>query len=118
MPSTKADLKKIEKPKHAELLIIPKKNFMNWYKFTRDQVQEIELKRKESGSNFMECPNCRSIMEDYYLKDSPKREIWHLCPHCELTFSHKQYNRFTEIIMRAGKTSKIKKYKIEVNKDV
>ena len=43
----KQDLKNVEKPKHKELLIIPKKDFINWYEFTRNQVQEIEMKRKE-----------------------------------------------------------------------
>ena len=96
----KEDLRGIEKLNPKELLIIPKKDFINWYEFTRNQVQEIEMKRKEFGSDFMECPNCRETMEDYYLKDPPEEELWHLCPHCNLTFSHKQYNRFTEIIMR------------------
>jgi hypothetical protein len=96
----KEDLRGIEKLNPKELLIIPKKDFINWYEFTRNHVQEIEMKRKEFGSDFMECPNCRETMEDYYLKDPPEEELWHLCPHCNLTFSHKQYNRFTEIIMR------------------
>jgi uncharacterized protein with PIN domain len=102
----KDDLKNIEKLKPKELLIIPKKDFINWYEFTRNQVQEIEMKRKEMGSDFMECPNCRETMEDYYLKEPPEQELWHLCPHCNLTFSHNQYNRFTQIIMRAITSTK------------
>jgi len=97
----KEDLKNVKELKQRELVIIPKKDFINWYEFTRNQVQEIEMKRKELGSDFMECPNCRETLEDYYLKEPPEQELWHLCPHCNLTFSHKQYNRFTEIIMRA-----------------
>ena len=96
----KEDLENIKKLKQQELLIIPKKDFINWYEFTRNHVHEIEMKRKEMESDFMECPNCWETMEDYYLKEPLKQELWHLCPHCNLTFSHKQYNRFSEIIMR------------------
>ena len=102
----KDDLKNIEKLKPKELLIIPKKDFINWYEFTRNQVQEIEMKRKEMGSDFMECPNCRESMEYYHLKEPPEQELWHLCTHCNLTFSHNQYNRFSEITMRAIKSNK------------
>ena len=59
------------------------------------------MKRKEVISDFMECPSCRETMEDYYVKESSKQELWHLCPHCNLTFSHRQYNRFTDIITQA-----------------
>ena len=97
----KEDLRNVEKLKQRELVIIPKKNFLNWYEFTRNQIEEIEMKRIECGYDFMECPNCREIMEDYYLKQPPEQEVWHLCPHCNLSFSDSQYNRFTELIMRA-----------------
>ncbi len=97
----KKDLENIEKHKHRELLIIPKKNFIDWYKYTRDQVREIEMKRKELGTDIMECPNCRETMEDYHVKEAPEQELWHLCPHCNLTFSHDQYDRFNAILMRA-----------------
>ena len=97
----KEDLEKNKNLKQKELLIIPRKDFLNWYEFTRNQVREIEMKRKEFGSDFMECPNCRETMEDYYLKEPPKQELWHLCPHCDLTFSHNQYNRLKSIIMSA-----------------
>ena len=95
----KEDLKNNKKLKQKELLIIPRKDFLNWYEFTRNQVREIEMKRKEFGSDFMECPNCRETMEDYYLKEPPKQELWHLCPHCDLTFSQKQRDYFTSLIM-------------------
>ncbi len=97
----KDELESVKELKPKELLIIPKKDFINWYEFTRNQLKEIEMKRKELGSDFMECPNCRGTMEDFYLKEPPEQELWHLCTHCNLTFSHNQYNRFTEIIMRA-----------------
>jgi hypothetical protein len=97
----KEDLKNVKELKQRELVIIPKKDFINWYEYTRNQLKEIEMKRKEVRYDFMECPNCRETMEDYYLKEPPERKLWHLCPHCNLTFSHNQYNRFTEIIMRA-----------------
>ena len=84
------DLSNNKKLKHKELLIIPKKDFLNWYEFTRKQLKQIEMKRKEVGLDFMECPNCRNVMEDYYLKEPPQQELWHLCPHCDLTFSHNQ----------------------------
>ena len=102
----KEDLKNVKTLKQNELLIIPKKDFKNWYEFTKKQVQEIEMKRKELGSDFMECPNCRESMEDYHLKEPPEQELWHLCTHCNLTFSHNQYNRFSEITMRAIKSNK------------
>jgi uncharacterized protein with PIN domain len=105
-PIAKEDLEDVAKLKPKELVIIPKKDFINWYEFTRNQLNEIEMKRKEMGSDFMECPNCRETMEDYYLKEPPEQELWHLCPHCNLTFSHNQYNRFTEIIMRAITSNK------------
>ncbi len=52
------EIKTMEKElKQEELLIISKKDFINWYEFTRNQLKEIEMKRKELGSDFMECPN-------------------------------------------------------------
>ena len=97
----KEDLKNIERLKQRELVIIPTKDFINWYKSTRNQNQEIKMKRKEHGKDFMECPNCRKTMEDYFVKESSEQELWHLCPHCNLTFSYRQFNRFTNIITSA-----------------
>jgi hypothetical protein len=97
----KEDLKNVERLKQRELVIVPTKDFINWYKSTRNQNQEIKMKRKEVGSDFMECPNCRETMEDCYVKEPSEQELWHLCPYCNLTFSHRQYNRFTDIITSA-----------------
>jgi len=91
----------IRRKKHRELLIIPKKDFKNWYQHTRNQNQEIEMKKRINETYIMECTDCRETMEDYHLKNIQKKELWHLCTHCNLTFSHNQYNRFTEIIQRA-----------------
>ena len=90
-----------QKKKHRELLIIPKKDFKNWYQHIRNQNQEIGMKKRINETYIMEYSNCRETMEDYHLKNLQKKELWHLCTYCNLTFSHNQYNRFTEIIQRA-----------------
>ena len=56
------------------------------------------MKKRETGLDFMECPNCRSVMEDYNIKD----ELWHFCPKCNLTVSQKQRDYFTSLIMRVA----------------
>jgi hypothetical protein len=59
---------------------------LDWYKFAKKQVEDIETKRIESGLDFMECPNFRSVMDDYTLRG----KLWHIYPKCDLTFSQKK----------------------------
>jgi hypothetical protein len=94
-----------EKPKSRELVIIPKKEFLDWYKYTRGVFENIEMKKEKSG-NFQECPNCRSTMEDHKLVNGREEELWHLCPQCDFTFSEKQHSYFTLMMMRLIKSSK------------
>jgi uncharacterized C2H2 Zn-finger protein len=95
---TKKDWENVEKPSTTELVIIPKKHFLDWYEYTKKQVEDIEMKRRKYGLDFMECPNCGSVMEDYTLKG----ELWHFCLKCDLTFSQKQRDYFTSRIMRVA----------------
>ena len=94
----KKDWESFEKPSSNELVIIPKKHFLDLYKLTKKQVEDIEMKKRESGLDFTECPNCRSVMDDYTLKG----ELWHFCKKCDLTFSQKQRDYFTSLIMRVA----------------
>ena len=96
--NTKKDWENVEKPSTTELVIIPKKRFLDWYKFTKKQIEDIEIKKRKSDLDFMECPNCRSVMEDYTLKG----ELWHFCSKCDLTFSQKQRDYFTSLIKRVA----------------
>ena len=91
--------KPLGKPKELELVIIPKKEFLDWYKFMKGRLLEIEIKSRENGYKHMECPSCRNTMEDYYLINPIEKDLWHLCPHCNLTFSHGQYQYFRNMVL-------------------
>ena len=95
----KNDLEGVRKPEHKELLIIPKKEFMDWYKYTRGVMEDIEMKRNDNNDNFQECPSCRTKMENQIIKTSFKEELWHFCPKCNLTFTKKQRDYLTKIIL-------------------
>jgi len=95
---TKKDWENIEKPLTTELFIITKKRFLDWYEYTKKQVEDIEMNRMDSGLDFKECPNYRSLMDDCTLKG----ELWHFYPKCDLTFSQKQRDYFTSLIMRVA----------------
>lgn len=95
---TKEDWENVKKPSTAELVIIPKKHFLDWYKYTKKLVEDIEMKKREPGIDFTECPNCRTVMEDYHVK----KDLWHLCPKCNLSVSQKQRDYFTSLIMRVA----------------
>lgn len=42
---TKKDWENVEKPSSTELVIIPKKHFLNWYAYTKKLVKDIEMKK-------------------------------------------------------------------------
>jgi hypothetical protein len=88
-----------EKPDGLELVITPKKEFLQWFKNTKGILGEIGIKMGENGLDVLECPNCKSIMENHELNNDPN-EIWHLCTKCNLSFSQRQHNYFTTMIMR------------------
>jgi hypothetical protein len=89
----------IEKFGGLELVITPKKEFLEWFKNTKGIVGEIEINQKVTDLGFMECPNCKSKMDDYELNNEPD-ELWHLCSKCNLSFSQRQHRYFTKMIMR------------------
>ena len=89
----------IEKIDGLELVITPKKEFLEWFKNTKGIMGEIGIKERNTGLDSMECPNCRSKMNSYELNSDPG-EIWHLCSKCNLSFSQKQHRYFTTMIMR------------------
>lgn len=92
------ELESFEKSKGEELIIIPKKNFLDWYKYTRGVVK-IQMKKVENGKEFEECPNCRGTMENHKIKTNGEEELWHLCTRCNLNFTQRQREQFTKIIL-------------------
>jgi hypothetical protein len=45
------------------------------------------------------CPNRADIAKQI---TNLKKELWHFCPKCDLTFSQKQRDYFTSLIMRVA----------------
>jgi hypothetical protein len=88
-----------DKPDGLELVITPKKEFLEWFKSTKGIIGELKDKKLETGLDVMECPNCRSSMENHELNKEPG-ELWHICTKCNLTFSQRQHRYFTTMIMR------------------
>ena len=104
MSETKAKLNAEEvlkedfvKPNALEMVIIPKNHFLEWFKHMKGIMGEMEITCNDT--DWMECPNCRSGMENYTLNKDPE-ELWYLCPECNLTFSQRQHQYFTRMIMR------------------
>jgi hypothetical protein len=85
------------KPNGLEMVIVPKNQFLEWFKHVKGIVGEMEIACYDT--DWMECPNCKSGMENCTLKNDPD-ELWYLCPNCNLTFSKKQYKDFTRMLMR------------------
>lgn len=96
----KTEYKDFKKPEEKELVIIPKKSFLKWYEYTKNIVEDIEIKKQENNKDFQECPNCRSIMESHHIKSCCREELWHLCPKCNLSFSQRQHEYFTMMMLR------------------
>ena len=88
-----------DKPNGLELIITPKKEFLEWFKNTKGIVGELEVKKLETGFEIMECPNCKSSMENHELNNEPG-ELWHICTKCNLSFSQRQHRYFATMIMR------------------
>jgi len=102
----KMDFNDFKKPKTPELAFIPKEEFLNWYKQIRNITGDVELER--TRMIYQECPNCKRPMENYKPKPGGN-ELWHLCPHCNLTFSEKQQDYFTIMILRLLSSSETEK---------
>ncbi len=89
----------IEKLNGLELVITPKKEFLEWFKNTKGIIGDIKVKNEDNYDDFMVCPNCKSKMDNYELNNDSD-ELWHLCPKCNLSFSQRQHRYFTTMIMR------------------
>lgn len=87
-----SDKGEFRKPEQLELVIIPKKKLMEWF-------QQLKSESDGNGHGMLECPHCRSRMEEFSPKNRPW-DLWHHCPHCNLTFSDRQYKYFHTMIMR------------------
>ena len=106
MSETKAKIKpeviaeqSIEKLDGRELVIIPKKEFLEWFKNTKGIMGDVDIKEQDDKSKWMECPNCKSRMDSYEL-NKQSEELWHICSKCNLSFSKRQHKYFTTMIMR------------------
>jgi hypothetical protein len=104
MSETKAKLKADQiltanfvKPDGLEMVIVPKNQFLEWFKHMKGIIGEMEIKCYDT--DWMECPNCKSGMENCTLNHDPD-ELWYLCPKCDLTFSKRQHQYFTKMLMR------------------
>jgi len=91
--------KQVDKLNDTELVITPKKEFLEWFRNTKVIIDEIKVKQKENGVSLMECPNCKSKMLDYDINLDPG-ELWHLCTKCNISFSQTQHRYSTKMIMR------------------
>jgi ribosomal protein L37AE/L43A len=87
-----------------ELVITPKKEFLEWFKSTKGIIGDIKVKPEENYKDSMECPNCKSKMDNYELNND-SNELWHLCSKCNLSFSQRQHKYFTTMIIMLIKES-------------
>lgn len=85
------------KPDGLEMVIVPKNRFLEWFKHMKNIVGEMEITCNDT--DWMECPNCKSGMGNCTLNHDPD-ELWYLCPNCNLTFSQRQHQYFTKMLMR------------------
>jgi hypothetical protein len=67
-----------EKPNGLEMVIVPKNQFLEWFKHMKGIMGEMEVKGNDDV-DWIERPNCRSVMESYTLNNDPG-ELWYLCP--------------------------------------
>ena len=89
----------VEKLNDLELVITPKKEFLEWFRNTKVIIEEIKVNQIESSVSSMECPNCKSKMGNYSINHDPG-ELWHICSKCNISFSQRQHRYFTKMIMR------------------
>jgi 5-methylcytosine-specific restriction endonuclease McrA len=85
-----------DKPDSLEMVIVPKNQFLG-FKHMKGIVGEMDIKCKDN--DWIECPNCKSGMESCSLNNDPS-ELWYLCTKCNLTFSQRQHQYFTRMMMR------------------
>jgi hypothetical protein len=86
------------KPNGLEMVIVPKNQFLEWFKHMKGIMGEMEI-NSNGDADWMECPNCQSGMENYTLNNDSS-ELWYICPKCNLTFSRRQHQYFTRMMMR------------------
>jgi uncharacterized C2H2 Zn-finger protein len=86
-----------EKLDTLELIIIPKDKFLEWFEHTKGQIEDIEKNQMDNCS--LECPNCSTLMQEYIIRNRDK-ELWHICPKCNLSFSQRQHYYFKKMITR------------------
>jgi hypothetical protein len=89
----------VEKLNDLELVITPKKEFLEWFRNTKVIIEEIKVNQEENSVSSMECPNCKSKMGSYSINHDPG-ELWHICSKCNISFSQRQHRYFTKMIMR------------------
>ena len=56
------------KPNGLEMVIVPKHQFLEWFKRMKGIVGDMDIKINNDG-DWMECPNCKSGMEKYTLNN-------------------------------------------------
>ena len=72
------------KPNGLEMVIVPKNQFLEWFKHMKGIMGRMEIKGNDDV-DWMECPNCQSGMESYTLNNDPG-ELWYLCLHATSHF--------------------------------
>jgi hypothetical protein len=86
------------KPNGEEMVITPRNQFLEWFKYVKGIVGKMDVKINDVV-DWMKCPKCQTAMENYTLNNDPD-ELWYLCPNCNLKFSKQEYQNFTSMIMR------------------
>ena len=89
----------IKKNNELELVITPKKEVLEWFSNTKGIIKQIEEVQRKTKINSMECPNCKSQMLNYKHINEPG-ELWHTCSKCNISFTQRQHQYFTKMIMR------------------
>ncbi len=82
-----------------ELVITPKKEFLQWFVNIKGTIGETELDQERKKLNPMVCPNCKSQMKKYKINNDSE-ELWHICSKCNISFTQRQHNYFTKMIKR------------------
>jgi len=81
-----------------EMVIIPKNQFLEWFKHMKSVIEEKDIKINKDV-DWIECPNCQFRTENYTINNDPE-ELGYLCPKCNLKFSQRQHQYFTKMLMR------------------
>jgi hypothetical protein len=64
------------KPDGLIMVIVPKNQFLEWFKHMKGIVGDMNIKINDNG-DWMKCPNCQSGMGNYTLNNDPG-ELWYL----------------------------------------